>query len=156
MSATQVIGSSWNRRIATITTLTLIVFVGVIADIAVTSTSISPSNAVTVPKTTGTQPPAYPIGVTDKAEASGVGIPGPGSFSGFKMVYSTNFPGNKVPAGWIVYHGVPMSDWRALSMRQAASVWRILCAFAYHGWRGDRGAVALPPIERVAPRTRLQ
>ncbi|HWD96531.1 MAG TPA: glycoside hydrolase family 16 protein [Acidimicrobiales bacterium] len=110
MEATQIIRNPWNRRIAVITTATLLVFAGVIVDIALTSTSISPSTVVSIPNTTGTQPPPYPIGVTNKAEASGMGPPGAAAMPGYKMTYSTNFPGRKVPAGWIIYHGEPMSD----------------------------------------------
>lgn len=110
MESLQVATSAWNRRIAIVTTVTLIVSMSVIIGFAITSSSLEPSTIVTLPSTTGTRPPPYPVGTLDKAEASGLGPPGANAMPGFKMTYSTDFPGNKVPAGWIVYHGVPMVD----------------------------------------------
>jgi hypothetical protein len=92
------------------TTATLIVFMGVIVDFTVTSTSIVPSRLVSVPITTKTNPPPYPIGIPNSSEASGMAPPAPNAMSGYQMTYSTNFPGDAVPSGWTVYHGEPMTD----------------------------------------------
>lgn len=102
--------SPWNRRIAAVTTVILVLFVGIVAGMALTSTSIGPQSAVVLPKTTGTQPLPYPVGVPDKAEASGMAPPGPTALKGYQLTYSTDFPGTKLPAGWIVYHAAPTGD----------------------------------------------
>jgi hypothetical protein len=88
----------------------VLVFACIMADMAISSTSIEPSPAVTLPQTTGTQPLPYPVGIPDKAEASGAAPPTARALNGYTLTYSTNFPGHEVPAGWIVYHGVPTSD----------------------------------------------
>jgi hypothetical protein len=93
-----------------ITTATLIVFMGVIIEFTVTSTSIKPPSLVTVPTTTKANPPGYPVGTPNAAEASGMGPPAANALPGYQLTYSTNFPGNKVPAAWIIYHGQPQSD----------------------------------------------
>jgi hypothetical protein len=110
MEATQVERNPWNRRVAGVTTATLIIFMGFIIDFAVNSTSIVPSWLITIPITAGSQPPQYPVGIPDKAAASGMGPPAPSAMPGFKMTYSTSFPGSKVPNGWIIYHGAPTND----------------------------------------------
>lgn len=103
--------SPWDRRIAIVTTVTLVVSMSVILGFALTSSSLEPSSVVTLPPiTTGAQPPPYPVGSLSKVEASGLRPPGANAMPGFTMTYATNFPGNTVPAGWIVYHGQPMSD----------------------------------------------
>jgi hypothetical protein len=103
-------GNPWNRRIAVITTATLVLFAIVIIAIAITSTSITPSTQFPPPTTSGTQPAPYPVGIPNKAEASGLGPPATSALTGYRMTYSTVFAGNVLPAGWIVYHGQPKND----------------------------------------------
>jgi hypothetical protein len=110
VDVTRGVGNPWNRRISVITTVILIIFVSFMFEIAITSTSIVPSTLVTLPTNNGSQPLPYPIGIPSSAEASGLAPPGPVALTGYEMTYTTNFPGSAVPAGWIVYHGVPMND----------------------------------------------
>jgi hypothetical protein len=93
-----------------ITSVTLIIAVGVIVDLTLTSTTLGPSTTVTLPVTSGTQPAPYPIGIPNTAESSGMAPPSATAIPGYTLTYSNNFEGTKIPAGWTVYHGTPMGD----------------------------------------------
>ncbi len=110
MEATPAARNPWNRPVAMITTVTVIVALSVIIALAVTSTGFAPSKVVTLPTAKGTQPPLYPIGIPDRAEASGMGIPSPSAMSGYTMTFSSNFPGDRLPTGWTRYRGQPLDD----------------------------------------------
>jgi len=110
MEATPVASNPWNRAVAVFTTVTVIVATSIIVALAITSTGVAPSTVVTLPITKGTQPPLYPVGIPDRAETSGMGIPSPNAMPGYTMTYSNNFPGDKLPAGWNKYRGQPLDD----------------------------------------------
>jgi hypothetical protein len=99
-----------NRRIAVITSATVIAAVAVIVALAITSTSIGPSVSVTLPPHTGTQHLQYPIGTPNKALISGMGIPSPTALPGYKRIYASDFPGKTLPVGWASYSGQPAND----------------------------------------------
>lgn len=92
-----------------IITVTAIITMSVIVKSAISGTSSSSSGIITLP-TAGTYPLKYPVGTPDKDEASGMGPPNSRAMPGYKMTYSTSFPGGSVPSGWIVYHGQPTND----------------------------------------------
>jgi hypothetical protein len=110
MESTDVVRHPLNRRIAIITTVTVIAAMSVIVALAITSTSIGPSDFTTLPPHTSTQPLLSPVGTPDKAELSGMGLPGPKALPGYTMLYASNFPGKSLPAGWASYSGPPAND----------------------------------------------
>ena len=46
----------------------------------------------------------------DTASTGGDGTSPPGSAGGWQLTYSTDFPGNSLPSGWIAYNGEPGGD----------------------------------------------
>lgn len=110
MESTKAVRLHSHRPIATITFLTVLIAIIVIVVLAVTSTSLAPSTTVTLPIRHGSQPPPYPVGTVDKSTLSGMSLPSPTAMPGYTMTFSTDFPGNNVPAGWDRYRGVPQGD----------------------------------------------
>lgn len=53
---------------------------------------------------------AYPVGVPDEAEPSGMAPPGPNSLPGYRRSYVSDFTGHALPPGWEVFTGVPGGD----------------------------------------------
>ena len=110
MESTKTVRLPSHRLVATITTLTVLITIAVIVVLALTSTSLAPSNTVTLPIRHGTQPPPYPLGTLDKAALSGMGVPSPNAMPGYTMTFSTVFPGDRLPTGWVRYRGQPVGD----------------------------------------------
>lgn len=108
--ATDGVGPPLNRRIAVITSVTVIAAIVVIVALAITSTSIGPSTSITLPPHAGNQHLQYPVGTPNKAELSGMGLPGPKALPGYTMLYASNFPGKTLPVGWAPYSGQPAND----------------------------------------------
>ncbi len=53
---------------------------------------------------------ARPSGTGAAAGAGGDGTSPPGSVAGWQLTYSTDFPGNSLPSGWLAYNGEPGGD----------------------------------------------
>src|SRR5664280_2467756 len=67
------------------------------------------------PTTTTTSPPAvvasaFPTGVADNSEPSGYAPPGSNAFAGYTQIYTSDFSGSSLPAGWGAYSGTPGGD----------------------------------------------
>ena len=106
---TDVVRPPLNRRIAVITSVTVILAIGVIVALAITSSSIGPSTSITLPPHPATHL-QYPLGTPNKTELSGMGLPGPKALPGYTMIYASNFPGKALPTGWVSYSGQPAND----------------------------------------------
>ncbi len=90
----------WNRRVAVTITVTVTITLSIIFKSTMLSgPSIGPSTLI-----------QYPVGIPDKAEASGMAPPKPKAMPNYILTYSSNFPGKSVPNGWIIYHGKPSND----------------------------------------------
>ena len=74
--------------------------------------------------TTSTLPAAtsYPVGVPDSSEPSGYAPPSPTALPGYSELYSTDFPGNSMPADWPLYSGQPGGDPGALFAQSQVTV----------------------------------
>ena len=53
---------------------------------------------------------ASPSGSGAAASTGGDGTSPPGSGGGWRLTYSTDFPGNSLPSGWLAYNGEPGGD----------------------------------------------
>jgi hypothetical protein len=53
---------------------------------------------------------ASPVGAAASASTVGDGSSPPGSVAGWRLTYSTDFPGNSLPSGWGAYSGEPGGD----------------------------------------------
>lgn len=95
---------SWNNRIAAITIATACTAVLVAAFFAIHSSANSGFSL------TNSARSAYPLGVVDGAEVSGVAPPGANALAGYRLSYETNFPGTSVPSGWSLFKAVPPND----------------------------------------------
>jgi beta-glucanase (GH16 family) len=90
---------------------------------AATTTTTQP----TAPSTTTTAPSApapstaYPIGAVNSSEPSGYAPPTAG-LPGYSEVYSSDFTGTTLPAGWGLYSGQPGGDPGALFSNSAVTV----------------------------------
>ena len=52
----------------------------------------------------------YTVGVPDFAQPSGVAPPRKNNIPGYRLASVTNFSGNSLPAGWVVFTGTPSGD----------------------------------------------
>jgi Glycosyl hydrolases family 16 len=68
--------------------------------------SASPPHHTTVKATASV--PASQSG--SPAGSGGDGSSPPGSVAGWRLTYSTDFPGNSLPSGWVAYNGEPGGD----------------------------------------------
>jgi hypothetical protein len=55
-------------------------------------------------------PSASPGGASPTASSGGDGTSPPSSMAGWQLTYSTDFPGNSLPSGWLAYNGEPGGD----------------------------------------------
>jgi hypothetical protein len=103
--------SSWEARIAVITVLTF----GAALSAVLLFSLLAHTPRYQVSTTATTVPPgrghaAYPVGVVDHHEPSGVAPPGPNAYKGYARTYANDFGGSALPAGWAVFTGVPGGD----------------------------------------------
>src|SRR5665213_1058773 len=81
-----------------------------------TTTTAAPTTTTTAaPTTTTTSPPAvvasaFPTGVADNSEPSGYAPPGSNALAGYTQIYTSDFSGSSLPAGWSAYSGTPGGD----------------------------------------------
>jgi|SRR5664280_115322 hypothetical protein len=81
-----------------------------------TTTALAPTTTTALaPTTTTTSPPAvvasaFPTGVADNSEPSGYAPPGSNAFAGYTQIYTSDFSGSSLPAGWGAYSGTPGGD----------------------------------------------
>jgi Glycosyl hydrolases family 16 len=54
--------------------------------------------------------PSAPASPGQAAGTGGDGTSPPGSVAGWRLTYSTDFPGNSLPSGWLAYNGQPGGD----------------------------------------------
>jgi outer membrane protein OmpA-like peptidoglycan-associated protein len=52
----------------------------------------------------------YPVGTPDSSEPSGEAPPTSSDLPGYQLSYTTNFSGDSVPPGWVVFSGKPAGD----------------------------------------------
>ena len=55
-------------------------------------------------------PSASPSQAGASSGSGGDGTSAPGSVAGWRLTYSTDFPGNSLPYGWLAYNGEPGGD----------------------------------------------
>jgi beta-glucanase (GH16 family) len=91
---------TWRAGVPTTTTTT-------------TTTTDPPTTTTTDPPTTTTSPPqnaAYPYGIVDASEPSGMAPPAADALSGYSQDYVNDFSGSSLPSGWDVFTGKPGGD----------------------------------------------
>jgi hypothetical protein len=75
-----------------------------------TTTVPAPTTTVPAATTTIAASSAYPIGVSDSSEPSGMAPPTASALAGYTQNYVSDFKGSSLPAGWDVYTGTPGGD----------------------------------------------
>jgi beta-glucanase (GH16 family) len=90
---------------------------------ATTTTTTQPAKStITTTTTTTLAPSTYPVGALDSSEPSGYAPSTASALSGYKEVYSSDFTGTTLPAGWGLYSGQPGGDPGALYSNSAVTV----------------------------------
>lgn len=106
--------TSWEARVAVITVLTFgtaLSAVLLFSLLAHTPRFQQSTTATTIPG--GGPHVAYPIGIVDPHEPSGVAPPGrhgTNELAGYVRTYASDFHGTALPPGWAVFTGVPGGD----------------------------------------------
>src|ERR1035437_6659709 len=80
-----------------------------------TTTTAAPTTTTTAAPTTTPSPPAvvasaFPTGVANNSEPSGYAPPGSNALAGYTQIYTSDFSGSSLPAGWEAYSGTPGGD----------------------------------------------
>lgn len=100
--------STWSRLVAVLTIAVVVAVVAVVVGFAAAGHPVnslrSTTSTVPLPSTT------YPVGTLDLSEPSGLAPPGPHALAGYVESYVSDFTGDRLPAGWDVYSGVPGGD----------------------------------------------
>jgi hypothetical protein len=60
--------------------------------------------------TTTTPRIAFPVGIPNAAEPSGMAPPSATALPGYHLDYVNDFPGRELPSGWNVFYGLPSGD----------------------------------------------
>ena len=100
----------WNRRITIVTLVTTGLALAVVIYFVLSPVPRSSSFATSSTVVTTLPSIAFPYGIANPAEPSRMAPPSPTALKGYTLDYVTDFNGNKVPAGWNVFTGVPGGD----------------------------------------------
>ena len=77
---------------------------------AATSPSASPRHHAAKPSVAPRHHPTVKATPSASGGTGGDGTSAPGSVTGWRLTYSTDFPGNSLPDGWLAYNGQPGGD----------------------------------------------
>ena len=77
---------------------------------AATSPSASPRHHAAKPSVAPRHHPTVKATPSASGGTGGDGTSAPGSVAGWRLTYSTDFPGNSLPDGWLAYNGQPGGD----------------------------------------------
>jgi hypothetical protein len=73
---------------------------------------------------------AYPLGILDRREPSGLAPPGPRAMRGYVLSYRSEFRSRSLPSGWGKFAGVPSGDagseWAPSHVRTGGAMARLL------------------------------
>lgn len=98
----------WDRRIVTVTALTVAVTIGAVLWLGLTNKV--PESLGHFPVVTTSHSTTYPLGTPDRAHPSRMAPPGPDALTGYRRSYVNDFTGTKPPPGWYLFAGVPSGD----------------------------------------------